>query len=112
MRFLIALGAVLLAAGCQTPPPQNSALWLSNFAFNKTAVEIVITRNPDCESRGDGFVGAATFMLPRNATQFIPTNGEDVCWRYNRDPDHPGARRWSGWGRADLGTGARVSTNL
>ncbi|HEV2097414.1 MAG TPA: hypothetical protein VGR45_00655, partial [Stellaceae bacterium] len=68
-----ALSVLLLfcAAACAPQPVQPGTLLLTNLNFATTNVEAVITANPDCASRGPGYVSTFEFVLPNNATRMI-----------------------------------------
>ncbi len=78
------LAVVALCAGsCVQPQPlAPGRLRLSNPNFGLINVEAVITANPDCGARDEGYVSTLEFTMPNNATKFIEAPpGADVCWR-------------------------------
>src|SRR5262245_18978083 len=108
VRAMLLLAA-LACGGCEPPPAQSGSLWLTNLNFGPTNVEAVITANPDCNARNDGYVPTLEVLLPPNATKFIDAPpGADVCWRRPRDPNEPVAGQWSGWDRAYLFPGRTI----
>ena len=118
MRKLLAfLPIVLLAAAgsCapQPPVPGPGRLQLSNPDFGLVNVEAVITANPDCDARDNGYVSTLEFAMPNNSTKFIDAPpGTDVCWRSDRNPGRPSLGRWSRWDRAFLVPGKLVNATL
>src|SRR5215469_4151434 len=115
VRNLPALWATLsLCLGsCAPQPPMPGRLHLSNPNFGLINVEAVITSNPDCAARDDGYVSTLEFAMPNNATKFIDAPpGADVCWRSDRNPGRPIPGRWSRWDRAYLLPGKLVDATL
>jgi hypothetical protein len=112
MRAIILPFLLLGAAGC-VPGPGPGTLLLSNIDFGPTRVEAVVTANPDCSVRDDGYVGTGAFVLPVRGTRFIAAPpGADVCWRRDLDPDNPAAGKWTDWARAYLAPGRIVDSTL
>jgi hypothetical protein len=74
------LPIVLLCAGsCAPQAPGPGMLLLSNPDFPLINVEAVITANPDCDARDDGYISTLEFTMPNNATKFIDVPpGADV----------------------------------
>jgi hypothetical protein len=73
-NLLVFPAIVLLCAGScapQPPMPLPGRLQLSNPNFGLINVEAVITANPDCAARDDGYVSTLEFTMPNNATKFI-----------------------------------------
>ena len=109
------LAVVALCAGsCVQPQPlAPGRLRLSNPNFGLINVEAVITANPDCSARDEGYVSTLEFTMPNNATKFIEAPpGADVCWREDRNPGRPSPGRWSRWDRAFLVPGKLVDATL
>ena len=113
-NLLALLAIVLLCAGsCAPPVPLPGRLQLSNPNFGLINVEAVITANPDCAARDEGYVSTLEFTMPNNATKFIEAPpGTDVCWRSDRNPGRPVPGRWSRWDRAYLVPGKLVDATL
>jgi hypothetical protein len=113
VRPRLLLIVLCTAASCAAPPPRPGTLLLSNPNFPSTNVQAVITSNPDCGSRGPGYVSSLEFVLPSNATRFVAVPpGSEVCWRRDRDPSHPVAGAWSSWDRAFVEPGTTIDANL
>ena len=112
--MLTFLAIVLLSAGsCAPQPPLPGRLQLSNPDFVLINVEAVITANPDCEARDNGYISTMEFTMPNNSTKFIEAPpGADVCWRSDRNPGRPVPGRWSHWDRAYLVPGKLVDATL
>jgi hypothetical protein len=108
------LPIVLVCVGsCAPSAPGPGRLLLSNPDFPLINVEAVITANPDCDARDDGYISTLEFAMPNNATKFIDVPpGADVCWRSDRNPGRPVRGRWSRWDRALLVPGKTISANL
>jgi hypothetical protein len=108
------LPIVLLCAGsCVPQAPGPGMLLLSNPDFPLINVEAVITANPDCDARDDGYISTLEFTMPNNSTRFIDVPpGADVCWRSDRNPGRPSPGRWSRWDRAFVVPGRTISANL
>jgi hypothetical protein len=108
------LALVLLGvAACAPQPVGPGTLLLSNPNFGPLNVEAVVTANPDCASRGPGYVSTFEFVLPNNATKFLDVPpGTEICWRRDRDPDQPVAGEWSPWDRAYVAPGTTIDANL
>ncbi|MBV8119078.1 MAG: hypothetical protein JO081_03955 [Alphaproteobacteria bacterium] len=116
MRSILLTFVLFCVAACalrQPQPPPPGTLLLNNPHFGPTNVEAVITSNPDCASRGPGYLSTLEFVLPNNATKIIDVPpGDEVCWRRDRDPDQPVLGRWSDWDRAYVEPGATINANL
>lgn len=109
---IVLFGITACAPRSQQPPPSGTLL-LNNPDFGPTNVEAVITSNPDCSSRGSGYVSTLEFTLPNNATKIIDVPpGDEICWRRDRNPDQPVAGEWSSWDRAYVEPGATIEANL
>ena len=113
-KLLALMALVLLCDGsCAPQPPGPGRLQLSNPNFPMINVEAVITANPDCEARDDGYISTLEFAMPNNSTKFIDAPpGADVCWRSDRNPGRPVPGRWSRWDRAFLAPGKLVNADL
>src|ERR1700739_3564134 len=114
-KLLRFLPIVLLAAAgsCAPQPPLPGRLQLSNPDFVMINVEAVITANPDCDARDNGYISTMEFAMPNNSTKFIEAPpGADVCWRSDRNPGRPVRGRWSRWDRAYLVPGKLVDATL
>jgi hypothetical protein len=114
VRSVLPLLVVLAIAACAAqPPPQPGTLLLNNPHFGPTHVEAVITANPDCASRGPGYVSSYDFVLPNNATRIITVPpGDEVCWRRDRNPDQPVPGEWSDWDRAYVAPGRTIEADI
>ncbi|HEY3911611.1 MAG TPA: hypothetical protein VGM07_17245 [Stellaceae bacterium] len=113
MRPTLLVIVLFCAAACAPQPVRPGTLLLSNPNFGPLNVEAVITANPDCASRGPGYVSTLEFLLPNNATKFIDVPpGTEICWRRDRDPDQPVAGQWSPWDRAYVAPDTTVDANL
>jgi hypothetical protein len=113
VRPRLPLIVLFAAAACAPSPAGPGTLLLSNPNFGATHVEAVITANPDCGSRGPGYVSTLEFVLPNDATRFVAVPpGTEVCWRRDRDPDQPVAGQWSDWDRAYVAPGTTIDANL
>jgi hypothetical protein len=107
------LPIVLLCAGSCAQAPEPGRLLLSNPDFPLINVEAVITANPDCDAREDGYVSTLEFTMPNSATKFIDAPpGADVCWRSDRNPGRPVPGRWSRWNKAFLVPGRTIDATL
>ena len=102
-----------MAACAPQQPPGPGTLLLSNPDFGATNVEAVVTSNPDCASRGPGYVSTLEFVMPNNSTKIIDVPpGTEICWRRDRDPEQPVAGQWSDWDRAYVAPGTTIDANL
>jgi hypothetical protein len=111
--FACAAALLLCAVSCAPQPVLPGTLLLSNPSFGLINVEAVITANPDCAARDDGYVSTMEFTMPNNSTKFIEAPpGADVCWRSDRNPGRPSPNRWSRWDRAFLVPGKPVNATL
>jgi hypothetical protein len=110
---LVALAAV---AGCGIVgggPKDVSQLSLSDPAWDRVNVEIVVTRRADCDSRAEGFISTREVVMRRKAQETVEVpNGATICWRRDRDPNAPAAGAWSGWTRATVPPGGSAEVDL
>lgn len=87
--------------------PAPGRLLLANRDYPPTLVEAVITANPSCDARDEGYVSSFTYILPPQGVLTIDTPpGADVCWRRHRDPV------WAVWNRALLAPGGTIDSTL
>jgi hypothetical protein len=123
MRRLLAILLLLGVGACTpgSPPPvlgwarplPPGRLLLSNLDFGPTHVEAVVTRAGYCGAGTAGRVSTADFVLPQHGTRIIDVPpGAIVCWRRDRDPDHPTPGQWTDWARAFLNPGLVVEMSL
>jgi hypothetical protein len=115
MRFCWALLIVSLAGcGVFDPKPKDLAtLTLNEPSWDRVNVELVITKNGDCDSRGEGFISSRELVMRKNKTESIEVpNGAAVCWRRDRNPNNPVAGAWTGWTRATLFPGQNAEADL
>jgi hypothetical protein len=110
------LAIVFLCAGSCAPQPTAQLpgrLKLNNPDFGLTNVEAVITANPDCAARDDGYVSTLEFAMPNNATKFIDAPpGLRSLRQQTSAPGRPVPGRWSRWNRAFLVPGKLVGATL
>ena len=104
---------LLCAGSCAPSAPGPGRLLLSNQDFPLINVEAVITANPDCDARDEGYISTLEFTMPNNATKFIDVPpGANVCWRSDRNPGRPSPGRLSRWDRAFIVPGRTISATL
>ena len=105
--------AVLVLSACSSGSSHTATLTLVNPTWERVNVEAVITANPDCDARDEGYVSTLEFTMPNNSTKFIDVPpGANVCWRSDRNPGRPSPGRWSRWDRAFIVPGRTISANL
>jgi len=103
----------LCVAACSSSSPQSATLILKDPYWDRVNVEAVITASSNCDSRGEGYVATKNFVMTKGVTQKVEApNGENICWRHDRDPNNPVAGSWSGWSRATLFPGQTAETDL
>jgi hypothetical protein len=115
MRFCWVLLFVSLAGcGVFEPKPKDlSTLTLNEPSWDRVNVELVITKNGDCDNRGEGFISSRELVMRKNKTEYIEVpNGAAVCWRRDRNPNNPVAGAWTGWTRATLFPGQNAEADL
>jgi hypothetical protein len=101
MRFRAWLPLLLGLAACSSAPKDSSKITLHDAEWDRVNVQVVITKSADCDNRGPEFVGSQdVIMLKDQRRDFIAPSGTSICWRHDRDPDHPTPGQWSGWSRA------------
>ena len=115
MRFSWSIGFLLLA-GCgmlSSKPADTATLSLNDPYWDRVTVEIVITKNTDCDNRGEGYVSSREIVMRKNKTETIDVPaGGNVCWRHDRNPNNPVAGAWSGWTRATMFPGATSEADI
>jgi hypothetical protein len=113
MRRWVWLLTLLCVTGCSSSSPHSATLVLKDPNWDRVNVQAVITSNADCNSRGQGYVATDTFVMAKGIShKVVAPNGEDICWRHDRDPDNPVAGAWSGWSRATMFPGQTAETDL
>ena len=113
MRHWVIVAALSLLAACSSKPADTARLTLNDFYWERVNVEIVITKNADCDNRGDGFISTRQLVMRKERAEAIDVpNGANVCWRHDRNPANPIAGVWSGWSRATLFPGQNAETDL
>jgi hypothetical protein len=118
MRFgwiaWVLLFVSLAGCGVFDPKPKDlSTLTLNEPSWDRVNVELVITKNGDCDNRGDGFISSRELVMRKNKTEYIEVpNGAAVCWRRDRNPNNPVAGAWTGWTRATLFPGQNAEADL
>ena len=115
MRFYWLMVFSLLA-GCSMfggPSGGGSRLTLNDRYWDRVTVEIVITKNTDCDNRGEGYISSREIVMRKNKTETIDVPvGGNVCWRHDRNPNNPVAGAWSGWTRATMFPGATSDADI
>src|SRR5579863_9959080 len=82
--------SLLVLAGCSSASADASKLTLRNTQWDHVNVQVVITKNSDCDDRGADFVNSQEFVLHNDQTKTITAPNETtVCWRRDRYPDNP-----------------------
>ena len=111
-RFWVCLPLLALAA-CASDSENKSKLTLRNTQWDHVNVQIVVTRNSNCDDRGPDFIRTQDFVLSRDQTKTISApNESSICWRHDRYPTNPHPGEWSGWSRAILFPGNDSTTDL
>jgi hypothetical protein len=105
--------ALLLIAACSSGGGEAATLVLKNPTWDQVHVEAVITTREDCNSHGPGYVKTEHFLLSKGDTQeIVAPHDEAICWRHDRNPNHPSPGAWTGWSRASLYPGQTYETAL
>jgi hypothetical protein len=107
MRTIAPLALVLaLAAFASSSQPSEPVVELTNSRWSAVNVEVRRGTESDC-----GLNAAfETRELDRGETWAIPVPQGDLCYRRDRDPDHPNGE-WSSWRRVPP-SGARTHVHL
>jgi hypothetical protein len=115
MRFSWLLLPVLVA-GCgafSSKAADTASLSLNDPYWDRVNVELVITKNGNCDNRGEGFISSRELVMRKNKIEFIEVpNGAAVCWRRDRNPNEPAPGVWTGWTRATLFPGQNAEADL
>jgi len=113
MRYLAGLAALCSLAACSSGSDKSATLILNDPYWPRVNVEAVITTSTDCDNRGPGYVTTKKFVMTKDTTHsVVAPNAEIICWRHDRDPNHPVNGDWSDWSRATLFPGQSVRTDL
>ncbi len=111
--LVVPVALLLAACGGKTVPKGFSELVLRDPVWEEVQLQVVMTRNENCEDHGNGFISAKTVVMHKGKDQsFDVPEGASMCWRHNRDPNRPVAGDWSDWSRATLYPGQRTETDL
>lgn len=113
MRKLLWLCPVLFGlTACASHSSRSATLVLKNSFWDHVNVEAVVTKDPNC-SDSAGYIATHRFSMIQGQTREIHSpDAQDICWRHDRDPDHPQKGAWSGWSRATMFPGQKVETDL
>ncbi|HZK89419.1 MAG TPA: hypothetical protein VFC56_04660 [Stellaceae bacterium] len=107
VRVLLSAAALLATASCSYFAPPPGQLALSNYRFDRAAVQAVVTAAPDCAAADPGSPAAA-FELPFKGTRVIVAAPDtDICWRRQV----PGGY-WTAWNRAFTASGRSIDSQL
>jgi hypothetical protein len=113
MRYLAGLAALSCLAACASGSNKSATLTLSDPYWDRVHVEAVLTNGTDCDNRGPGYVSSRDFVMRKGRTEdIVAPNAEVICWRHDRDPNHPVKGDWSDWSRATLFPGQSAKTDL
>jgi hypothetical protein len=76
-------------------------------------VEVVFTKSSDCDNRGEGYARTQELVMIKNKTERLEAReGEQICYRHDRDPNNPAPQSWSGWTKVTLFPGERTDLDL
>ena len=113
MRYLAGFAALLCLSACSSGSSKSATLTLDNPYWERVNVQAVITTNNDCASHAEGYVATREFVMTKgHSHDVVAPNAEGICWRHDRDPDHPAPGNWSDWSRATLFPGQSTETDL
>lgn len=113
MRLLVWGGVAAALAACSSSAPGSSTLVLNDPYWDRINVQVVITKNAECDTRGRGVVADKELVMTKNKLEkFEVPEGAIVCWRHDRDPNNPAKGDWSGWTKATLFPGQETQTEL
>jgi hypothetical protein len=100
MKLFVA-ASVLMAAVFTADAALAAQVTIHNPSWNHVTVEIRVGNGGDCPQNAP--YGNGTFQLTLGGSLPVTTNGEDVCWRREADPDHPNGA-WTDWTRQSVGS--------
>jgi hypothetical protein len=113
MRHWARLALLLALTACSSGSDNSATLKLNDPYWPRVHVEAVITNSTDCNNRGPGYVATKEFVMTKDQTHsIVAPNAEIVCWRHDRDPNHPVPGDWSDWSKATLFPGQSAETDL
>ncbi len=115
MRNLAWVAGLLLLAGCgdDHAPTGYTKLTLRDPAWETVNVQLVITKNANCDLRDQGVLSTQQVVMRKDTDYPVDVpDGAALCWRHDRDPKHPAAGDWSGWTRAQPNPGYSTKTDL
>lgn len=114
MRYPAWLAAACVLGACSSSGSSHSAkLTLNDPAWDRINVQAVITTNPNCDSRSQGYVRTEEFTMTKgHSREIVAPNAEMICWRHDANPDSPSPGNWSGWSKATLFPGQTAETDL
>jgi hypothetical protein len=96
---IFALSLVVVAAAMLAATAWASDVVIHNPSWNQVSIEVRVGNAGDCDQNRP----YNTFHLARGGAATVTTNGEDVCWRRETDPDHPNGQ-WTIWTRQSVGS--------
>ena|ERR1019366_2487773 len=99
IRGILAISMVGIAAAALPGIAWASDVVIHNPSWNQVTIEVRVGNNGDCNQN----IVYNTFHLTRGGAATVNTNGEDVCWRRETNPDHPNGA-WTTWTRQSVGS--------
>jgi hypothetical protein len=100
--------ALFVLAACSSGGGSSATLVLKNRYWDRVNVEAVITTREGCNSRAKGYVKTEHFVMQKDDTrEIIAPHDETICWRHDRNPNHPSLGDWSEWFKAILYPGQK-----
>jgi hypothetical protein len=113
MRYAVIAGAMVMLVACSSRAPGSATLVLNDPYWERVNVQVVITKNGDCDTRGPDLISSRELVMAKNKLEtFEVPEGAIICWRHDRDPNNPAQGDWSGWTKATLFPGQETKTEL
>lgn len=105
--------ALLALTACSSSGGSSATLVLKNRYWDQVRVEAVLTTLENCDSHAPGYVRTEHFVMKKGDThRIVAPRDEKICWRHDRNPNHPSPGAWSGWSKAILYPGQKYETSL
>jgi hypothetical protein len=112
MRRRAWLAMLVSLAACSPVATDRAVLILNDPYWPKVNVEVVFTKSADCDNHQASDRTQKLVMVKNKTERFEAREGEQICYRHDRDPNNPTPQSWSGWTKVTLFPGEKTELDL